>query len=88
MCNISIAPAGASTNSVTHAGVGVDQVLFLELASVEGHLRLAVSDPGSALEPRVPAADPGVAGGFGLRLVATMCSAWGFDRDVGGHTRF
>ena len=46
-----------------------------------------VSDPGSCLEPRLLPADPMTEGGFGLRLVDRICSAWGFDRDAEGRTR-
>lgn len=75
------------SNSVSHACVGIDQAICLELGSVDGHLRISVSDPGSALEPRLLPADPSVPGGFGLRVVEQICSAWGFERDGAGRTR-
>jgi two-component sensor histidine kinase len=72
------------TNSVTHADVGVNDAVDVELAALDEHLRISVMDSGSALEPRVQPADPGTPGGFGLRLVEQMCSAWGFTRDPAG----
>ena len=75
------------TNSVMHAQVGADQAILLELTTLGDHLRIAVIDPGSSLEPRVLPADPDAPGGFGLRLVHHMSSAWGVVRDAAGTTR-
>ncbi len=75
------------TNSVLHAKVRNDQALVLELTTLADHLRIVVTDPGSHLEPRIVPADPTTPGGFGLRLVDHMCSAWGVARDAGGTTR-
>jgi anti-sigma regulatory factor (Ser/Thr protein kinase) len=75
------------TNSVVHANVGRHQDLLLELTRVDNYLRIAVTDPGSELEPRLLPADPARAGGFGLRLVDHLSSAWGVTRDAAGTTR-
>jgi anti-sigma regulatory factor (Ser/Thr protein kinase) len=74
------------TNSVIHANVGIDQSLCLELTSFEDHLRIAVTDPGSQLEPHLRPADPAALGGLGLRLVDQLCSVWGVTRDAAGIT--
>src|SRR5205807_4256061 len=75
------------TNSVIHAGVGVHQVVFLEMTTLGDRLRITVSDPGSEFEPRLIPAEPSTPGGFGLRLVDHLCSAWGVVRDDGRATR-
>lgn len=75
------------TNSVMHAQVGADQAILLELTTLGDHLRIAVVDPGSPLEPRILPADPDRPGGFGLRIVHHMSSAWGVIRDAAGTTR-
>jgi len=75
------------TNSVVHAQVGADRAILLELSALEDSLRIAVIDPGSALEPRILPADPDMPGGFGLRLVHHMSSAWGVVRQAAGTTR-
>jgi anti-sigma regulatory factor (Ser/Thr protein kinase) len=74
------------TNSVLHANVGIDQALFLELTMLADHLRIAVSDPGSPLKPRLMPVDPAVPGGRGLQLVDQLCSAWGVTREAVGTT--
>jgi anti-sigma regulatory factor (Ser/Thr protein kinase) len=75
------------TNSVIHANVGSDDALCLQLTPLGDHLRIAVIDPGSELEPRLLPLDPDRAGGYGLRLVDQMSSAWGVVRDPTGTTR-
>lgn len=75
------------TNSVLHANVGQHQVVILELTTLDDGLRIAVTDPGSGLEPRVPPVDPGSPGGFGLRLIDNLCCAWGVARELDGTTR-
>jgi serine/threonine-protein kinase RsbW len=75
------------TNSVLHARVGADRAILLELTAFGDHLRIAVTDPGSHLEPRILPADPDAPGGFGLRLVHHMSSAWGVVREAAGTTR-
>lgn len=75
------------TNSVIHAGVDSLAVLVLELTTLDDRLRIAVIDHGSHLKPRIRRADAGSPGGFGLRLVDEMSSAWGVVHDTGGTTR-
>ena len=75
------------TNSVVHANVGADQALCLQLTPRGDHLRIAVTDPGSELEPRLRPRDPDTPGGNGLRVVRMMASAWGVVRDASGATR-
>jgi anti-sigma regulatory factor (Ser/Thr protein kinase) len=74
------------TNSVVHADVSDSQTLILELTSTSSRLRIAVTDPGSELEPRVLPIDLRASGGFGLRLVDELSSAWGVDRENAGST--
>lgn len=75
------------TNSVIHANVGIQEALLLELTILGDRLRIAVIDCGSGLEPRILPPDPARAGGFGLRLVEQISSAWGVVRDAVGTTR-
>lgn len=75
------------TNSVTHAKVTSEGQLSLELTRTVDHLRIAVIDPGSKLEPHLTPLEPARRGGFGLRLVAELSSAWGVIRDASGSTR-
>jgi serine/threonine-protein kinase RsbW len=74
------------TNSVLHANIGPDQALLLELTKVSDHLRIAVIDAGSQLEPRLLTEAPTTPHGFGLRLVDQLSSAWGVVRDAAGTT--
>ena len=74
------------TNSVLHAEVGVNQELSLELRAFEDRLRIAVTDSGSGVEPRLLPADRAKPGGFGLRVVEELSLSWGVVRDPGGTT--
>lgn len=74
------------TNSVLHANIGPEQALLLELTQLSDHLRIAVIDAGSQLEPRLLAEAPSTPHGFGLRLVDQLSSAWGVVRDAAGTT--
>jgi anti-sigma regulatory factor (Ser/Thr protein kinase) len=75
------------TNSVVHAKVGAHASVSLELTMLEDRLRIAVTDPGSELEPKMLGFDPTTPGGFGLRLVDAVSCAWGVARDAAGATR-
>ena len=75
------------TNSVVHANVGIHQAILLELTTLDNHLRIAVTDPGSEREPRLLSTDRGAVTGFGLRLVDRLSSAWGVAHDAAGATR-
>lgn len=72
------------TNSVVHAQVGADQAILLELTTLGDHLRIAVIDPGSQLEPRILDTTPDAPGGLGLRIVQHMSTAWGVVRNGAG----
>jgi anti-sigma regulatory factor (Ser/Thr protein kinase) len=74
------------TNSVRHANVGAHETLILELTRLGDQLRVAVTDPGSELLPRVLPVDDPSPGGFGLRLVDGLASDWGVAR-TNGKTR-
>ena len=65
------------TNSVLHADVGQEQALTLELTTLGDRIRLAVTDAGSSLKPRMLPKNRATPGGFGLRLVNDMSCAWG-----------
>jgi anti-sigma regulatory factor (Ser/Thr protein kinase) len=75
------------TNSVVHANVGSHRELMLELTTLGDRLRVSVTDPGSVTEPRMLSADGAAPGGFGLRLVDEVSSAWGVVRESGGATQ-
>lgn len=75
------------TNSVVHADVGRDRMLCLELTPRGDCLRIAVTDPGSRLEPRLRPRDPDTPGGHGLQVVSMMAAAWGIVHEASGATR-
>ncbi|HET6864439.1 MAG TPA: ATP-binding protein [Solirubrobacteraceae bacterium] len=75
------------TNSVVHADVDAGQALSLELATRDHQLRIAVSDTGSGLQPRLLPAHPERAGSVGLRMVDQLSVSWGVERDLAGLTR-
>jgi anti-sigma regulatory factor (Ser/Thr protein kinase) len=74
------------TNSVRHAHVGPHDTLTIECAALPGRLRVTVTDPGALLEPRLPSPDHPASGGFGLRIVEMLSSAWGVVRGPAGTT--
>jgi anti-sigma regulatory factor (Ser/Thr protein kinase) len=71
------------TNSVVHANVGPHRALTLDLTTLEDRVRIAVTDPGSHLTPRILPPDPETVGGLGLSLVAKLCETWGVRQDLG-----
>jgi anti-sigma regulatory factor (Ser/Thr protein kinase) len=75
------------TNSVRHAHVGVDKVVVVDVSTSEKHLRIAVTDPGSELEPRLLPGEFNGLGGHGLRLVEQLSEAWGVSHDTSGATQ-
>jgi anti-sigma regulatory factor (Ser/Thr protein kinase) len=75
------------TNSVLHANVGINEVMILELTRLDDRIRIAVTDPGSHLEPRMLPIEPMTPGGLGLRVVDAISSDWGVARDASGPTR-
>jgi anti-sigma regulatory factor (Ser/Thr protein kinase) len=75
------------TNAVLHAHVDETQTIEL-LASVDrGVVRVAVTDPGAATNPRVREVDVDVPGGMGLFLVEQISDRWGVEGGDGGATR-
>ncbi len=74
------------TNSVIHADAGRDQGVNVELIWLDDRLRLAVTDAGSSLAPRLLPVDPTTPRGFGLRLIDDLCGAWGVLRYGDGMT--
>jgi anti-sigma regulatory factor (Ser/Thr protein kinase) len=86
-CDAALIVSELVTNSVLHANVGVHDALSLELTPLDDLLHISVTDPGSQLEPRLPADDFNGPGGFGLRLVDQMSAAWGVEREAAGATR-
>jgi anti-sigma regulatory factor (Ser/Thr protein kinase) len=71
------------TNSVVHANVGPRRALTVELTTLDDRVRIAVTDPGSRLRPRVLPPDPETPGGLGLVLVDELCETWGVWQDLG-----
>lgn len=74
------------TNSVRHANVGPHQTLTVNCATLRDRLRVTVTDPGSRLEPHLRAPDHLAPGGYGLRVVEALSSAWGVMRGPDGTT--
>jgi anti-sigma regulatory factor (Ser/Thr protein kinase) len=71
------------TNSVVHANVGPRRALTLDVTTLDGRLRIAVTDPGSRLRPCMHTPDPDTPGGRGLLLVDELCETWGVTQDLG-----
>ena len=71
------------TNSVVHANVGPRGALSVDVTMLDDRLRIAVTDPGSSLRPRMLPRDPDAPGGRGLWLVDELCEAWGVWQDLG-----
>jgi anti-sigma regulatory factor (Ser/Thr protein kinase) len=75
------------TNSVVHANVDSDRTLTVEAARHGDRLLIAVTDPGSELEPHVMPHADGKHDHLGLFVVSELSSEWGFERDHVGTTR-
>ena len=56
------------------------------MRTLEDRLRIIVTDPGSALEPHLRPSNDRDPGGYGLKIVAELSSAWGVKRDDAGRT--
>ncbi len=74
------------TNSVLHANVGPHEILTVQCATLKDRLRITVTDPGSHLVPHIRQSDDRTPGGFGLKIVDNLSSAWGIERDGAGRT--
>jgi anti-sigma regulatory factor (Ser/Thr protein kinase) len=76
-------------NAVRHGGAGEDQVIELELSSLDAsRVRVQVSDPGVGFEHTPRDAPLDEEGGWGLVLIESMAENWGFDRDTGTRVWF
>lgn len=68
------------TNSVRHGGLAWDQPIRVRAAVGDRSLRVAVTDPGEGFD--VSAIDPPNGhGGWGLRVLDRLASAWGVEED-------
>ena len=67
-------------NAVRHGGAGGEQLIELELRTIEGGVGMAVIDHGAGFAPAAcdPPVDPG---GWGLVLVDQIASRWGVVQD-------
>ena len=75
------------TNSVRHGGVEADRMVTIDLALLEGYLRITVTDPGCDVEPQLLTENADGLGGHGLRLLDRLSAAWGVGRDAVGATQ-
>ena len=71
------------TNSIRHAGLGPDDRIVLAARLTPDFARVEVRDGGPGFDPDIRHQ----VGGFGLRMVDTLASRWGVDRDAAGSTR-
>lgn len=71
------------TNAVRHSGCTPEELLHVQVVRYEGHLMIAVRDPGtSGAEARLIVADAGFTG-LGLRVVESLSDRWGQERGDG-----
>jgi anti-sigma regulatory factor (Ser/Thr protein kinase) len=76
-------------NAVRHGGAGEDQVIELELCSLDaGRVRVQVSDPGVGFEHSPRNAPLDEEGGWGLVLIESMAESWGVEQDDGTRVWF
>lgn len=75
-------------NSVTHAGLGADERILLEVVVRAGRLRIEVTDPGAGFFPGRRGMRAPEFGGWGLRLVDQLSRRWGVLRDHRTHVWF
>jgi len=70
------------TNSVRHAGLGIDDPVHLRVLSEGACIRVEVTDPGPGFEPAVvPRPDPEGTSKWGLYLVNRIADRWGVSSD-------
>jgi len=76
-------------NAVRHGGAGEDEVIELELSSLDGGLvRVQVSDPGVGFDHAPRNAPLDEVGGWGLVLIESMAENWGIENDGRTHVWF
>lgn len=71
------------TNAVRHAEVDAGRPVLLTVWADEEEVRVEVHDEGQGPGPQPRTPEPGVAGGWGLRLVADLADRWGVEREAG-----
>lgn len=69
------------TNSVGHARVPAGTPLHVKATTLNGTIRVEVTDRGHATAMRTR--EPDASGGFGLHLLDALAARWGFDREQG-----
>lgn len=71
-------------NAVRHSGSEPRHRLRIDVSRRAGRLLISVHDPGfSGDMVRLGRGDPAQPGGWGLRIVAQLCEAWGAERPGG-----
>ncbi len=71
-------------NAVRHSGSEVRHRLRIDVSRRDGRLLISVQDPGLSGDTARPGrGDPTEPGGWGLRIVAQLCEAWGAERPGG-----
>lgn len=66
------------SNSVRHAGLAREELIWLRVTLLDRSLRVEVSDPGPGISGGRAAAGP--AGGWGLHIVDRLADRWGCER--------
>jgi signal transduction histidine kinase len=75
-------------NSVRHGNAGEEDLIEIELRTIEGGIGVQVSDNGPGFSPAArerPLEEPG---GWGLVLVERLAARWGVVHDKGTHVWF
>ena len=76
-------------NAVRHGGASEEQVIELELSSLDaGRVRVQVTDPGVGFEHTPRNAPLDEEGGWGLVLIESMAESWGVEQDAGTRVWF
>jgi anti-sigma regulatory factor (Ser/Thr protein kinase) len=70
-------------NAVRHSGCQLRHRLRIDVSRRDGRLRISVHDPGLSGQAACAGDDPAESGGWGLRIIAKLCEAWGTDRPDG-----
>lgn len=77
------------TNCVRHAGLGSDEWIGLEVASLPDRIRVEVSDPGAELgRGHTPTSPLPESAGWGLHIVNQISDRWGAYWDGVNHFWF
>lgn len=73
------------TNAILHGGLGAHEGVEVHVRCTSAHVRVSVVHAGIGADGPGRNRRRGGAGGWGLPIVATLSSAWSFDR-VGATT--